>query len=118
MTDNKGALEYRINFNKLSMMDFDSSALFLRKTLMDNYEEIAFKAFAIYGYTKEWLLNPANSHRVIIEHKCDDMIRNYKMDDVLLFTIETEFTHDHAAQNLVVRHKVIYHVGDIPEMEE
>lgn len=67
----------------------------IAKSAIKDYDEYVLKAFAVHGYSKEWVLDPENLKRIHVRTN-RSVIRNnyadqYYIDDMHLFTIKVHY---------------------------
>lgn len=79
------------------------------------YDDLVSEAFARYGYTKEWILNPANRKRIHRNVFKDSGVDEWLVDDIVLFSIKRETCMDLSIFRLTIRLTLEYRIGNFPE---
>lgn len=87
----------------------------IARKLSNDYDKILFDAFANYGYTKEWLLKPANRNRVKLIHLSEARACECYVDGRHLFTVKHEISQSSTNLMAIVQTIVVYHFGNLPE---
>lgn len=79
------------------------------------YDDLVAEAFSRFGYTKEWLLNPANRNRIHRNVFKDSGVDEWLVDDIVLFSIKRETCMDLSIFRLTIRLTLEYRIGNFPE---
>ena len=79
------------------------------------YDDLVYEAFARYGYTKEWLFNPANRNRIHRNVLSEAGIDEWLIDDIVLFSVKRETCVDPSIFGITIRLSLEYRIGNFPE---